>query len=157
MAAPLFKSCDDATRRLCRGHGVNPSFSGSSRCSPVRRLVGMGDGSDTGARLAELLAALSLGIDLGFGQPMEHVLRQCRIALRLCELAGAEDDTRAAVYYSALLVNVGCHTDAYEQAQWFGDDIALKALKYAEAGKLSEMARMLRLLGSGATPLHRLR
>ena len=40
----------------------------------------MGEGSETGARLAELLAALSLGIDLGFGQPMEHVLRQCRIA-----------------------------------------------------------------------------
>ena len=47
----------------------------------------MGEGSETGARLAELLAALSLGIDLGFGQPMEHVLRQCRIAMRLCELA----------------------------------------------------------------------
>ena len=37
------------------------------------------------ARLAELVAALSLGIDLGFGQPMEHVLRQCLIALRLAE------------------------------------------------------------------------
>ena len=36
-------------------------------------------------RLAELVAALSLGIDLGFGQPMEHVLRQCLIALRLGE------------------------------------------------------------------------
>jgi hypothetical protein len=33
-------------------------------------------------RLAELVAALSLGIDLGFGQPMEHVLRQCLIARR---------------------------------------------------------------------------
>ena len=118
----------------------------------------MGEGSETGARLAELLAALSLGIDLGFGQPMEHVLRQCRIAMRLCELAGAGEGARAAAYYSALLVNVGCHTDAYEQVQWFGDDIALKAMKYAEAaGKLAEMARMLRLLGSGATPLHRLR
>ena len=31
----------------------------------------------SGVRLAELAAALSLGIDLGFGQPMEHVLRQC--------------------------------------------------------------------------------
>ena len=36
-------------------------------------------------RLAELVSALSLGIDLGFGQPMEHVLRQCLIALRLAE------------------------------------------------------------------------
>ena len=55
-------------------------------------------------RLAELVAALSLGIDLGFGQPMEHVLRQCRIALRICELAGLEAEDRAAVYYAALLV-----------------------------------------------------
>jgi hypothetical protein len=39
--------------------------------------------SSGGARLAELVAALSLGIDLGFGQPMEHVLRQSMIALRL--------------------------------------------------------------------------
>ena len=39
-------------------------------------------------RLAELVAALSLGIDLGFGQPMEHVLRQCLIALRLAERVG---------------------------------------------------------------------
>jgi len=93
----------------------------------------MGEGSETGARLAELLAALSLGIDLGLGQPMEHVLRQCRIAMRLCELAGAGEGARAAAYYGALLVNVGCHTDAYEQVQWFGDDIALKAMRYAEA------------------------
>ena len=81
-------------------------------------------------RLAELVAALSLGIDLGFGQPMEHVLRQCLIALRLAERAGLDDDARAVVYYTALLVNVGCHTDAHEQAKWFGDDIALKADKY---------------------------
>src|SRR5690242_17700521 len=39
-------------------------------------------------RLAELVAALSLGVDLGFGQPMEHVLRQCLIALRLAEGRG---------------------------------------------------------------------
>ena len=48
----------------------------------------MGAGRDTDrahVRLAELVAALSLGIDLGFGQPMEHVLRQCLIALRLAE------------------------------------------------------------------------
>jgi HD-GYP domain-containing protein (c-di-GMP phosphodiesterase class II) len=109
-------------------------------------------------RLAELLAALSLGIDLGFGQPMEHVLRQCRIALHLCELLGPGEDQRVAVYYAALLVNVGCHTDAHEQAHWFGDDIALKSTKYAhEPSSLGDIAAMLRLLGSGGTPLHRVR
>ena len=66
-------------------------------------------------RLAELVAALSLGVDLGFGQPMEHVLRQCQISRRLAELRGLGDDDRFIVYYSALLVNVGCHSDAHEQ------------------------------------------
>src|SRR5919197_1062926 len=75
-------------------------------------------------RLAELVAALSLGVDLGFGQPMEHVLRQCLIALRLAERIGLDEDRRAVVYYTALLVNVGCHTDAHEQAKWFGEDLA---------------------------------
>src|SRR6185312_8598080 len=96
-------------------------------------------------RLAELLAALSLGIDLGFDQPMEHVLRQCRIALRIGELAGLDKDQRAALYYTALLVNVGCHTDAHEQARWFGDDIALKATKYQhEPSSIADLAAMLR-------------
>jgi hypothetical protein len=84
-------------------------------------------------RLAELVAALSLGVDLGFGQPMEHVLRQCGIALRLAERAGLDDDARSVVYYTALLVNVGCHADAHEQAKWFGDDIDLKSHKYEHA------------------------
>jgi DNA-binding CsgD family transcriptional regulator len=49
-----------------------------------------GDLDRAHVRLAELVGALSLGVDLGFGQPMEHVLRQCLI-----------------VYYTALLVNAG--------------------------------------------------
>ena len=42
-----------------------------------------GDAAYGPVRLAELVAALSLGVDLGFGLPMEHVLRQCLIALRI--------------------------------------------------------------------------
>lgn len=109
-------------------------------------------------RLAELVAALSLGIDLGFAQPMEHVMRQCLIATRLALAAGLSEDERADVYYTALLINVGCHTDAYEQAKWFGDDIALKADKYDHAVRsLRAMASGLRRLGSGQPPLQRLR
>jgi hypothetical protein len=40
------------------------------------------------------------------------------------------DEDRLVVYYTALLVNVGCHSDAHEQAKWFGDDITLKSSKY---------------------------
>ena len=92
-------------------------------------------------RLAELVAALSLGIDLGFGQPMEHVLRQCLIALRMADAVGLDEDERAVVYYTALLVNVGCHTDAHEQAKWFGDDIAVKSVKYDHELRSFRMAR----------------
>jgi HD-GYP domain-containing protein (c-di-GMP phosphodiesterase class II) len=107
-------------------------------------------------RLAELVAALSLGIDLGFAQPMEHVLRQCLIALRLAELIGLDEDERAAVYYTALLVDVGCHTDAHEQAKWFGDDIALKATKYEyNPRSLRAAAAGLGRIGSGHPPMHR--
>src|SRR3954462_2110959 len=106
----------------------SPHLFGTSQLRlPTLRAV---DAPESSVRLAEILAALSLGIDLGFGQPMEHVLRQCRIALRISELLGVDDSTRSSVYYSALLVNVGCHSDAHEQAHWFGDDIALKASKY---------------------------
>jgi HD-GYP domain-containing protein (c-di-GMP phosphodiesterase class II) len=117
-----------------------------------------GDGDSGQVRLAELVAALSLGIDLGFGQPMEHVLRQCLIAVRLAERIGLDDAARADVYYTALLVNVGCHTDAHEQAKWFGDDIALRSGKYDhEFRSVRGTAAAMRRLGSGNPPLHRFR
>ena len=110
-------------------------------------------------RLAELVAALSLGIDLGFGQPMEHVLRQCLIALRLADRVGLDEEARATVYYTALLINVGCHSDAHEQAKWFGDDIALKADKYSghDLRSVRALASTVRMVGAGNPPLHRVR
>ena len=69
---------------------------------------------------------ISLGTDLGMGQPMEHVMRQSLIALRLAERLGLDEATRAVVYYVGLISWVGCHVDAYEQAKWFGDDLAIK-------------------------------
>src|SRR3954451_17456696 len=89
---------------------------------------------------------------------MEHVLRQCLIALRLAELVGLDEQRRADVYYTALLVNVGCHSDAYEQAKWFGDDIALKSGKYDhEFHSLRAAAGGMRRLGSGHSGSHRFR
>src|ERR1700749_1485618 len=104
-------------------------------------------------RLAELVAALSLGVDLGFGQPMEHVLRECMIALRLADRTGLDEAERSTVYYTALLVNVGCHADAHEQAKWFGDDIALKSGKYEyDPRGVRAAAAMVSLIGSGNPP-----
>src|SRR6266446_1624414 len=128
------------------------------RCGRRVRRVQTESRQITTVRLAELVAALSLGIDLGFGQPMEHVLRQCMIALRLAERIGLDDEQRSVVYYTALLVNVGCHSDAHEQAKWFGDDIVLKSGKYDhEFRSLRGAAAGMRRLGSGHAGSHRFR
>ncbi|HVL06990.1 MAG TPA: HD domain-containing phosphohydrolase [Acidimicrobiales bacterium] len=115
-------------------------------------------GARSDVRLAELVAALSLGIDLGFGQPMEHVLRQCLIALRLAERIGLDPEERASLYYTALLVGVGCHTDAHEQAKWFGDDIALKADRFEyELRSPRGLLAGVRRVGTGHPVLQRFR
>ena len=135
--------------------GPRPLMSGTAS---VRSVNAAGSPAPGQVRLAELVAALSLGIDLGFGQPMEHVLRQSMISMRLAETVGLGEDERSVTYYTALLVNVGCHTDAHEQAKWFGDDIALKANKYEyELGSMRGALAMMRQLGSGNSPLHRFR
>jgi HD domain len=121
--------------------------------------ITVADGTDLAhVRFAELVAALALGVDLGVGQPMEHMLRQCLIALRLAERVGLDEHWRADVYYTPLLVGVGCHTDAHEQAKWFGDDIALKARKYDdEFRSVGAAAAGMRRLGSGHAGSHRFR
>lgn len=111
------------------------------------------------ARLAEVVAVLSLGTDLGLGQPMEHVLRQCLIALRLAESLGVDEEERAVVYYTALLAWVGCHVDAHEQSTWFGDELVMKAAVPLVDfdGPRSEVAFLIGHLGAGRPPLERLR
>jgi HD-GYP domain-containing protein (c-di-GMP phosphodiesterase class II) len=112
----------------------------------------------SGVCLAELIAALSLGIDLGLGQPMEHVLRECMLALGLGELSGLEESERPVVYYAALLAWVGCHADAHEQAHWFGDDVSAKADVYdADFAGIDKARFVVRHMGAGQLPAHRVR
>jgi HD domain len=101
-------------------------------------------------RLSELLVVLSLGTDLGMGQPMEHALRQCALALRMGERLGLSADGRAVLYYVSLISWVVCHIDAYEQAKWFGDDLALKAgFRLVDPVGVRSAGRMVRQIGAG--------
>jgi HD-GYP domain-containing protein (c-di-GMP phosphodiesterase class II) len=107
-------------------------------------------------RLAELVALLSLGTDLGLGQPMEHMIRTSLLALRLADHLKLADADRKVIYFSGLLAWVGCHTDAYEQAKWLGEDIASKHdAHYAfDFGHPRDVMRfMLKHLGGAGRPL----
>lgn len=79
---------------------------------------------------AELLAALSVAIDLGLGQPAEHMLRSALIASRISDRLGLTQTDRATTYYTALIMWIGCHADSHEYARWFGDDIAVRHDSY---------------------------
>jgi len=83
-----------------------------------------------GVRKAELLAAISLAIDLGLGQPMEHMLRSTLIATRVADRMGLDAGQRATVYYANLVGWSGCHADSHELSALFGDDIAFRADTY---------------------------
>jgi HD-GYP domain-containing protein (c-di-GMP phosphodiesterase class II) len=115
--------------------------------------------SRSNVRLVELLGVLSLVSDLGLGLPMEHALRQCLIALRLAQRLGLDDQSREAVYYTGLMAWVGCHVDSYEQAKWFGDEMALKAdFRRADfTGPAADMAFLFRHLGTGRSLVERAR
>ena len=86
-------------RRQCRRS--DPGAAGRAGGRPVPR-GGSGIRPADGARAA----------------PIDDLAASRRVASGL----GAEE--RSVVYYAALMVNVGCHSDAHEQAKWFGDDIA---------------------------------
>jgi hypothetical protein len=90
---------------------------------------------------------------------MEHMIRACLIALRLAENTAIDDAERGVVYYSGLLAWVGCHTDAYEQAKWLGDDLAVKRDAHYgyDFGKAGPTAAFLvkHVGGAGAADLRR--
>lgn len=79
---------------------------------------------------AELLAALSVAIDLGLGQPTEHMLRSALMATRIADRVGLSKDDRDCTYYVTLIMWIGCHADSHEYARWFGDDISVRHDSY---------------------------
>ncbi|HEX9466973.1 MAG TPA: hypothetical protein VGA11_01055 [Acidimicrobiia bacterium] len=65
------------------------------------------------------------------------------------EHLGLSEAELDVVYYLGLLVWVGCHVDAYEQAKWFGDDLAMKgAARRVDLASAQGMRLMMGLLGN---------
>ena len=112
---------------------------------------------DSGVRLAELVAAFSLAIDLGLGQPMEHVLRSWLIATRLAQRLGMAPEERGGLYYVVTLAWAGCVADTPALAALVGDDIAYRADTFgADIKDMPGLAFMLQHVGVGQPALHRL-
>ncbi|MDX6555831.1 MAG: hypothetical protein QOD86_2026 [Miltoncostaeaceae bacterium] len=76
-------------------------------------------------RLADLIGALSLVADLGFGLPDEHAMRACAIAADVARRMGSPEDEVRDAYYTALLMHVGCVALSHESAAAIGDEYAV--------------------------------
>jgi HD-GYP domain-containing protein (c-di-GMP phosphodiesterase class II) len=111
------------------------------------------------ARLAELLAALSLVTDLARGRPAEEAMRACLLATRLARIQGLREPEAAVVYATTLLRFVGCTATSLEYAQAFGgDDVAVRGRgDQVDPTVPAEALGLLWGLGDGSSPLARLR
>ncbi len=98
-----------------------------------------------GPRRAEVLGAMSLAMDLGLGQPTEHVLRTSLVATALADRLGLDAEQRGLTYYAGLISWIGCVADSPELASWFGDDIAYR---YDSHLVDSQSPRMLGLMAT---------
>jgi putative nucleotidyltransferase with HDIG domain len=66
-----------------------------------------GDGGAPRRRTAELLAALSGGLDAAEGRPNGHAVRTALIAVRVAEALDLSESSRAALLYAGLLRDAG--------------------------------------------------
>jgi HD-GYP domain-containing protein (c-di-GMP phosphodiesterase class II) len=113
--------------------------------------------SPTDVTLAELVATLSLASDLGMGRPMERVLRQTVISMRLGAAAGMGQAACASAYYTSLLTWVGCATETSEVAALFGDETELYAdTRDVDLGRVTLAAFVARHLGRGKSGFRRI-
>jgi len=72
--------------------------------------------------LSEVLAALSYALDLTDGQPAGHTMRSCLIGMRLGQAIGMQPEEQSALYYTLLLKDAGCSSNAARLCQLFGTD-----------------------------------
>jgi HD-GYP domain-containing protein (c-di-GMP phosphodiesterase class II) len=113
---------------------------------------------DSGVRLTEVLVALSLATDLGFGQPVEHMLRSARISMRLGGRLGLASDELATLYDVSILTYVGCPVYGNEAATVFGDDIDFRSrVAEIDLAGFTAMVFMLRRAGAGTSAFNRAR
>lgn len=104
-----------------------------------------------GARLAELLTALSVATDLGIGRPPETAMRACFLASRLAAKLGVRGEEAANAYYTTLLRYIGCTSYAHEEgAMADGDEVRARAVTTRlDLANLDEVAAGLQQLMPG--------
>ena len=115
----------------------------------------VGEGS---VRRAELIAVLSLAVDVGLGVPIETGLRNCLRAVRLAEHLGLDESTVGDVFHLALVGHSGCTGDVHLHADLVGDEheFTRRAAPAVHGDATEMLGIVLGSVGAGQPPLRRL-
>ncbi|MBL8341050.1 MAG: HD domain-containing protein [Rubrivivax sp.] len=116
--------------------------------------------ADPQARLAPLIASLTLATDLGGGFAPEAALRTAVLAVRLSRACGLEAGVRHDAYWAGALRFLGCTAYSHEESLLMGgDDLAfLQAFADVDlADKPAMLARSVARLAAGRGTAQRLR
>lgn len=80
-----------------------------------------------GLKLSELISALSHALDITEGQPAGHCVRCCWIGMHVGRAVGLDDDALWELYYTLLLKDLGCSSNAARICElYLTDDLAFK-------------------------------
>jgi putative nucleotidyltransferase with HDIG domain len=63
-------------------------------------------------RISDIIGALSYALDLTEGQPLGHSVQSCMIGMRIAREIGMPIEDQADLYYSLLLKDAGCSSNA---------------------------------------------
>ncbi len=110
----------------------------------------------TRGRLADVLAALTLAMDLGLGLPIEWVLRCTLAGMRLVEVMALDDDVGQRVFYVSLLRHIGCTSMSSEFARFFGTDQVGPEVVLSDSKSLSDNISLITSVGAGQPLFQRL-
>jgi len=78
-------------------------------------------------KLAELIGSLSHALDLTEGQPAGHCVRTCWIGMHIGRAVGMADDGLWSLYYTLLLKDLGCSSNAARICElYMADDLRFK-------------------------------
>lgn len=95
-------------------------------------------------RLAEIMEALSKALDMTEGQPPGHCIRCCFIGMRMADVLGLDDRDRQDLYYTLLLKDLGCSSNAARICQlYLADDLIFKGDFKRVDGSLSQVLRFV--------------
>jgi putative nucleotidyltransferase with HDIG domain len=124
---PSIICCDPSTPSICLG-------------PPAARLV-----ASTEIRLSEIIAAMSVALDITQGHPQGHCMRTALVGMRLADELQLSTTERSALFYALLLKDLGCSSNAAKMSYLFAadDHLVKRDLRLIDWTKAGESLRYM--------------